>query len=705
MPDRPINRGAEPHRTQRLALPLALLLALGVSAQGCRSKRAALAPSPSNLLVITVDTLRPDALGWVSGGNATPAIDRLAKEGFAFPAAVAPVPLTFPSHCALMTGLLPRRLGLRDNGQVLGQKPATLAERLHQRGYATAAFVSGYPLASTFGLNRGFDVYDDALTPGGDGELERTAGATADAAQVWLSTARAPWFAWVHFYDPHYPYEPPAAYRREGRRGAYDGEVAYTDAAIGQLRALVEGLGPAPVLTVFAGDHGESLGEHGEGTHGFFIYDSTVVVPLIFHCSGRVRPGLSRAAVRLIDVAPTVLDLLGAAPPEGADGVSLQPLLAGGAPSDEPAYVETYQPWSSYGWSPLRAVRHRGWKLISAPRPELFDLETDPREERNRIADAPEQARGLQKLLARTVGVPTVAAETVKDPEALARLRALGYLGGGAQATEPPAQGLRDPKDGAELRELLTQGDQLLRHGQYRGAVGRFEAALARDPENRFALHRSGLALLQQGDVAHALPRLEKAVRLNPQEPDVRWALAQALTRARRYEAAIEQWTEATRLQPRRAEAWANLGSVLGLSGKAQEAVSALAHAVELEPTNPRLLARLAFAEHAAGRLADTARHLRTAAEASSAGEFSHPGALGLVLIQLGRPDEARRWLAASTAREPEFAEAHLELARLEAQASHMEEARAALRQALRAAPTLRARAAADARLAPLMRP
>ena len=622
---------------------------------------------PASVLLITVDTLRPDALGWVAGRNATPVIDRLAGEGFRFPAAVAPVPLTHPSHSAILTGLLPRRLGLRDNGQVLPAGPKTLAEVLRGQGYATAAFVSGYPLDSAFGLDRGFELYDDALTraDGPEGELERPAAATAEAAAAWLRAAPRPWLGWVHFYDPHYPYQPPAEDRRPGPRGAYDGEVASVDRAIGTVLAAVEQPGPADVLTVFAGDHGESLGEHGEGTHGFFIYESTVLVPLLVRFPGRVAPGVSAAPARLVDVAPTVLDLLGLPPLAGADGRSLARLLAGQEPPPEPAYVETYQPWLSYGWSPLRAVRHRGWKLIDAPRPELYALDQDPGEERNLISAEPARAAELQRLLQQAVALPAAAPAAAADPEALARLRALGYTGSAAVAAEPPPAGLRDPKDGRELRDLLTEGDLLLRRADHRAAVARFEAVLARDPDNRFAIHRSGVALMAGGDLRAAVPRLRRAAQLDPDQPDVRSALAEALGRAGQHAAAVEQWREAARLQPRRAEVWADLGSALGRSGKPDEAVVAMAHATELEPRNPRLLARLAFAEHAAGRTLDAARHLRETAEASAPGEFRYAGALGLVLLQAGQRDEARLWLGRSQPSEPEYTEARRSLARL----------------------------------------
>ena len=661
---RPRRAGRSPRARQ--AAVVAVAVAAAAALVLARRPPAPPPPHPGaspNVLVITVDTLRPDALGFVAGRNPTPAIDRLAREGFAFPSAVAPAPLTLPSHAALMTGLLPRRLGLRDNGQVVPAGPRTLAEAFKARGYATAAFVSGYPLDSAFGLDRGFDLYDDALAPGGGGDLERNAGGTVEPAIGWLARARAPVFAWVHFYDPHYPYEPPAGYERPGLRGPYDGEVAFVDEAVRRLVDAFAARGDG--LTVFAADHGESLGEHGEGTHGFFIYDSTVAVPLVFRWPGRVRAGTSAAGARLVDVAPTILDLLGMPAEAGIDGVSVRAALDGGALPAEPAYVETFQPWHSYGWAPLKAIRHRGMKLIAAPRPELYDLAADPGERTNVHASRPAEAAALSRLLAAVEALPAASAPAAEDPDARARLAALGYVSTGATTGDPPAEGLRDPKDGARLRELLTEGDVKLRAGDHAGAVARFEAVLKEDPRNRFALLRAGMALRRSGRIARAIPRLEEAVRLDPRGPDTRGALAEALSAAGRHREAATQWMEAVRLQPRRADLWANLGAALGSSGRPAEAVDAMAKAVELKPEDPRLRIRLAFAEHGAGRKDDAARHLKEAADRQGA-RFAHSGALGIILLELGRPDEARDWLARSGPGEPEHAAARQALLKLE---------------------------------------
>jgi choline-sulfatase len=579
------------------------------------------AEPPPNIVLITVDTLRPDALGWVAGKNETPAIDALAAEGFRLPRAISPVPLTLPSHTAIFSGLIPRRHGVRDNGQLVPANVALLAETLKSRGYATGAFVSGFPLRRLFGLDRGFDHYDDTLPVGAEGWLERPAPQTARAALDWVGSLgpRRPYFLWVHFYDPHDPYTPPRVFWKPGPRGAYDGEVAFADAAIGDLR---EGLAaPAftvsggSTLTVLTADHGESLGEHGESTHGFFIYDATVVVPMVFHWPGRIASRQSDAPARLVDIAPTVLDLIGAPPPKAIDGVSLKPLLSGRSQAIPSAFIESQQPWINYGWAPLSALRDLDWKLIAAPRPELFDLRQDPGELKNVVDAERPQARRLQGEMRQVETLPTASALAVEDPEVLESLRSLGYIGSGRKSSAPPA-GLPDPKDRILQRNALSEAEALLRQDRFAEAIARFEVVLEEDPGNRFATLRSGIALLKAGNAKAAVPRLEKAVALDPEQAENRYALADALTRSGQLAPAAEQWMETIRLQPRRFAAWSNLGSVLGQLGQQERALGAFEKAYEIEPGNVQLRENLGAARFQAAQKAAKAGRLDAARSA-----------------------------------------------------------------------------------------
>ncbi len=711
--------------------PIAALLVLGLletlATGGCTRREtevptgeARRRPSDAapSVLLLTVDTLRPDALGWVVDGRDTPNLDRLAAEGLAFPAAVAPAPLTLPSHLTMMSGLVPPRHGVRDNGQVVGSAPELLAERLAAAGWTTAAFVSGFPLAARFGLDRGFSHYDDRFTTGEGAWLERPAPETTAEVIGWLERAERPWFLWVHYYDPHHPYHASAgrtvAAAVPGRRSetdaraAYAAEVELVDREIGRLRAALAG---QEVLTVFAADHGESLGEHGEATHGYFIYDSTVLVPLVLHWPGTIAGQRSARPARLVDLAPTVLELLRQPPLAAIDGESL---VASSAAEPPPAYIETVQPWTSYGWAALRGVRDQRWKLIAAPRAELYDLAADRAESTNLIERHGGEARRLAALLAEIEGRPRAApAQPLADLETRKQLEALGYLGGASPAAAvaagaSTAANLPDPKDRLALRERLTAAQEALEQGRVDTALAIFEEVLAAEPDNRFALSRSGVALLRRGerrDLERAIPRLERAARADPLAAETRSALAEALTLAGRTEEAIAVWRAVVSQQPRWATAWSNLGTALGRAGRAADAVRALERARELEPKDPDRLARLAFARHAAGDLEGATRDLLALAERLGVERFRHRAALGLLLLQTGRGAESRRWLAASRAGEPEYPEARIALARMLVAEGDREAAGRVLREAAAKDQRVHALAAGDPALADLRSP
>jgi arylsulfatase A-like enzyme/Flp pilus assembly protein TadD len=591
-------------------------------------------PPRPDVLLISVDTLRPDALGWVAGQNATPAIDALAAGGVRFPAAVSPVPLTLPAHASLMTGVVPRRHGVRDNGQVLGPRPATLAEALRGGGYATAAFVSGYTLRAQFGLDRGFDHYDDALPPGEEAWRERPAPETTAAALSWIRARtspgngpRQPFFVFVHYYDAHDPYTPPARLAGAGPRGAYDGEVRLVDESVGKLRRGLQDLkADGNLLTVFAADHGESLGAHAEATHGFFVYEATVLVPLVFHFPGRLQPAESEAPARLVDVAPTVTALLGVSGLGAVDGVSLAPTLGGRRQDIPAAYLESQQPWLGYGWAPLAAIRDEGYKLIEAPRPELYDLRSDPGEFSDLSDRKPEVAGRLLAELRRIEGAAPPAARPEPDAQTLEKLRALGYAGGaGRPAPASAPTGLADPKDRLPQKRALGEAEVRMLKRDHAGALERFDRVLATDPDNRLALLRSAASLVELGRPREAVPRLERLLTLDPDHAEARYTLADALARAGDRTRAIAAWQEVLRLQPRRAVAWSNLGAVLLHAGRAQDAATALERAQALEPKNAVLAQNLGAVRY---RLAGRA-------------------------ARDGRADDARRWLAAAVDADP----------------------------------------------------
>ena len=348
---------------------------------------------PSNLLLITLDTVRADRLGaYGAAGAATPALDGMARAGVRFEQAIAAAPLTLPSHATILTGLPPTRHGLRHNGAGRLADPIdTLAERLRAAGYDTAAFVGAFVLDRRFGLDQGFALYDDEIPRGATAphlEAERPASAVVERALGWLAEREGrPFFAWVHLYDPHAPYAPPEPFRSRFPAQPYEGEIAAVDAQVGRLLAEIESRGWSDrTLVAVAGDHGESLGEHGEATHGLLLYEATLRVPLLLRGAGLPAGGVVRAPVGLTDLGPTLAGLLGRdmAPPQGGRDLSAD-LRAGREPAPADLYSETEYP-RSFGWAALAALRRGGWKLIAGPRPELYDLSLDPDEARDRSA-------------------------------------------------------------------------------------------------------------------------------------------------------------------------------------------------------------------------------------------------------------------------------------------------------------------------------
>ena len=378
---------------------LGLALLAGLAAAACthrdvdgRPREASAKPS---VLLISIDTTRADRLGCYGRLDAsTPNLDRWATEGVVFENAVTSVPITLPAHASLMSGLLPHGHGVRDNGIYrVPDEPPTLAALLAEAGYDTAAVVGAAVLDRQYGLDRGFESYEDSVGPMGLAIAERDAAAVTSAAAAAARSLRKPFFLFVHYYDPHAAYSPPTPFAERFRPDLYQGEIAYVDEQVGRLRRELEGLGLLEdTVVVITSDHGESLGEHGEPTHGVFLYQATLRVPLIIVAPKRWPGGRRVAALAsLIDVPPTLLELTGVRVPDGLDGRSLAPAVDGAAAGARWLPLESEFGYNSYGWAPLSGITDGALKWIDAPEPELYDLVTDPAERQQPHDDA---ARG-----------------------------------------------------------------------------------------------------------------------------------------------------------------------------------------------------------------------------------------------------------------------------------------------------------------------
>jgi choline-sulfatase len=608
-----------------IAVVLLSLLAAGCRGQAppsptSTSSGAAAPPAARNLVIITIDTLRADHVGAYGYGPArTPTMDRIAREGVKFVAAYATAPITLPSHASLMTGRYPAGHGARDNGMRVDLATPTIADALLRAGLSTAGFVAAYPLDRRFGLIKGFQTYGDRMPPrptfstasSGDRSREPEASANAgavnerpgrsvvDEALTWLDRHRHErFFLWVHLFEPHAPYGNASDARRPMRQ-RYDDEVAEADAQAGRL---IDGLGPAraSTLVVLTADHGESFGEHGEIGHSIFVYDTTLRVPLLLSGAGVTAGRTIDAPVALIDIAPTVLRLLGV-PPFEADGIDLGPALAGTPLAARELYAESFAPLLDFGWSPLRSIRSARWKYISAPTPELYELERDPGEtiDRSRV----EQARAAQlEAGVRRYSTPELASREVMDPEARARLQALGYTSG---ASAIPDGRRPDPKDRRALAARIAQ----VASGELRGEA--LERALRRivseDPQNPHANLRLGYVLLDSGRCTEAVGRFNAAIAAHVPSVDAHLGLAACETTSRRFEAAAAALRDAQRIEPGNPVVAANLGLVLSDSGHPADAVAPLERALTIDPDLHRARFGLAIALARAGRRREAA--------------------------------------------------------------------------------------------------
>lgn len=492
------------------------------------------APQPKlNLLVVTFDTTRADHLG-VYGHSSieTPNIDRLAADGVLFEQTIAAAPITLPSHTTIMTGRYPPGHGVRDNGAfVVPTEETTLAELLLEHGYRTAAAMGSFPLTARFGLNQGFELFDDRVGPPTGGLFtkpllpkadlffdERRAAQVNEALLPWIEEHhRQPFFAWIHYFDPHQPQVPPPPYDQLYADKPYDGEIAYADECLGVVLDRLKSLGVADrTVVVFTADHGEGLGEHNEETHSFLVYQPTTRVPLIIHIPGGPRGLVVEERVSSADIMPTVLELLGIEVPPDLHGQSLVPLLKGGALAERAIYTETLAPRINNGWGELRAVIRGGSKYIHGPRPELYDLKADPNEIYNLFETDPRLAAGMRADLETLIADLTSAkgeAQVEVDEETRQRLQALGYLQGSGDDSaivEGLFEGGIAPQDRVGDVSAFSQAKNALLQGQPLACRELALVLLERDRENPAYLEILAQAELQLGRPKAAIRALER---------------------------------------------------------------------------------------------------------------------------------------------------------------------------------------------------
>lgn len=632
-------------------------------------------PSGPNVLLVTIDTLRADRLGSYGYTSArTPVLDGLAAAGVRFEDATAHAALTHPSHAAILTGRYPGAHGIRLNGMdPLPPGAVTLAERLKAAGYRTGAVTASVVLDSAYGLDQGFDDYDDAIAGPvratmAMADLQRSATEVSSAAVGWIERQRAPWFLWVHYYDPHLPYSPPAGPLKAAGGRPYDGEIAYVDAEIGRLLAAIERAGTAIVVT---SDHGEALGEHGEPDHGFFLYDSTLRVPLIVAAPG-VRPRVVREQVRSIDIAPTIAAMVGVAWPRGGrDGESLQVLLSGGARTEVPISIaESWYPRLHFGWSELRSARVGEWKYIAAPKPELYDLRSDAPEAKNVIQTRAPVASRLAAELAGVVSAfgtpPARASSPQPDAATIERLQALGYVGAFAPAGS--ASGADDPKDRiGDYRRYREQFNQAL------GFLGRdrpHEAAtllrrLVKANVRAFEAHLYlGNAYFMQGRHEAALGEYDAASQLNPSLATPHFEAAKVLSVTGRTDEAVARAKAGLALDPASFYGHYTLGVVQQRAQRWPDAFAAFGRAVDLNAREPRARANLASTAMRLERFEVARVQFEAMIELGHQVAPAHFN-LGVIASRRGDRDEARRRYSLALAADPQFKPARDALARL----------------------------------------
>lgn len=663
-------------------------LLLAASAVGCSQ------PEPQRVVLITIDTLRADRLGCYGNPDGlTPNLDRVASEGTLFEDASAPAPVTLPSHASILTGRYPSTTGVRNNGTfVLPDGETTLAEVLSERGWQTAAVIAAYPLLARYGLSQGFDSYDDRIprrTAGPTGSAgryfpERDAKTITDRAiESWDAMAGGPAFLWVHYFDPHAPYAPPDAFAPEEDDpvARYDAEVAYTDFEIGRLLEHLDAGDGVDVLIVTS-DHGEGLEEHDEKTHGVFLYQTTIRAPLLIRAPGSFSAGRRVSEpVSLVDIAPTVANLVGAGPLDSIDGADLAGVIDGDSPVVRPVYAESLLPWFDFRFAPQHMLRAGPMKYVASPDPELFDLSQDPAEMRNLSGGHPDEgalAADLDAWLGQHDDAAANRASASLDAEARANLQSLGYVAAGGSAPVPEAGALRDPKS---MRSYIRRYDRavgLMSSGDLGEALTILQELQAEAPENDLLPLQIAAGQITAGRVHEALETLDELVTRVPDlhaahvmRGELRGVLGEV-------EASRAAFAEAIRTAPWSAEPHFQLGAMLESTGRFDDAATAYLDAVRLEPTSfeyaDRLI-RLRMSRGDVDAAVDDLASLRAADPDRVALAVLHARALRAA----GSGVEAEAALDDALTRDPGYRPARIERAVLWASLGRDDDARTAL--------------------------
>ena len=657
---------------------------------------------PRNLLLVSLDTVRADHLGSYHYTQAqTPRLDALAASGLRFEHASTVAPLTLPAHSSLMTGTFPAWHGVRDNGGFyLDDDQLTLAEMLRERGFRTGGFVGAFVLDRRWGISQGFDRYFDDFdldkyeNASMMDTIQRPGGEVVDHALEWLKAdATQPFFAWVHLYDAHTPYEAPEPYRSRfprTRDGAYDAEISSADAQVGRLVDALRDAGRLDdTLIVVVGDHGEMLGEHGEPTHGFFIYEGATRIPLVISGPG-VPAAVISDQVRIVDVAPTALSLLGVPVPKPVQGADLMP-LARGQHLGLIAHSESWYPRYHYGWSELRAIQDGRFKLIRAPRPELYDLATDPREERDQAQAAAARldlfGRALDEFESKTARAGAPQGPRAIDSETEERLAALGYVAGSVslQRMAGPARG--DPKDKIGLYNLMKEAAALSSENRIDDAIATVRQALDQDPEivEGYMLLGNFYKKLKRPEDAIAAYR--DALARDSEHQNALFSLALAYKDEGRLDEARVGFERARELDPRNGKVLWQLADLWMRKGDFTRAEAIIADALERKVDEHRLLLKLAESRIEAQRFDEAEQALKTALEKKPDLAVAHFD-LGLAYEGQGQTAKAIESYERELASNPKAYRAAFNAAKLLQRAGRAQEAIAHYRKTVEIDPT-----------------